>query len=102
MRPIHDDLHEMPPGVEPVGDEAEPAPDAATTVRTPLEAPIAIVQERRRLKSMCMAFAPQVGVGDATQLTVGPVYDLFAGLGIARLPGLEQFGNLAWHDRQLR
>ena len=70
MRPIHDDLHEMPPGVEPVGDEAEPAPDAATTVRTPLEAPIAAVQERRRQRPLPKLADPAAPLLEVRDLAV--------------------------------
>ena len=70
MRPIPDDLHEMPPGVEPVGDEAEPAPDVDTTVRTPLEAPIVAVQERRRQRPLPKLADPQAPLLEVRDLAV--------------------------------
>ena len=70
MRPIPDDLHEMPPGVEPVGDEAEPTPDAATTVRTPLAAPIVAVQERRRQRPLPKLADPQAPLLEVRDLAV--------------------------------
>ena len=51
MRPISGDLPELPPGVEPVGDEAEQALEETPAIGEPLQAPIAAVQERRRQRS---------------------------------------------------
>jgi len=70
VRPIPDDLHEMPPGVEPIGDEADLSPDAATTVRTPLVAPIAAVQERRRQRPLPKQADPAAPLLEVRDLAV--------------------------------
>src|SRR5215211_1582987 len=54
------------------------------------EAQIRFVQEGRGLEGMALALAPEMDVGDPTQLVVGRCDDFFTGSRVSGAPGFEE------------
>jgi hypothetical protein len=54
------------------------------------KAQIRFVQEGRGLEGMALALAPEMGVGDPTQLVVGRCDDFFTGCCVSASPRVEE------------